>query len=142
MTSRAITQAEALRLLGSVTFGRIVFTQNALPTIWPVHHIVDRGAVIVRGHRGVDGVLKTAAGNVVAYSADMIDPLTYVGWSVTLTGFAQLINDPAETARYPSVVRSWGAHEQRYVIRIRPEVVAGVELLERREELPAGTPVP
>jgi len=72
---------------------------------------------------------------VVAYSADMIDPPTYVGWSVALTGMAQLIDNPAELARYPEVVRPWEMHEQGYVILIHPEIVTGIELLEQPEEL-------
>jgi starvation-inducible outer membrane lipoprotein len=52
------------------------------------------------GHRGVDVVLKAAAGKVVAYAADVIDPRTYVGWSVTLTGMAQMIDSPAEMERF------------------------------------------
>ena len=67
--------------------GKISFTLDALPTIRPVNHVVDQGDVIVRGHRGVDVVLKAAAGKVVAYPADAIDPRTYVGWSVTLTAW-------------------------------------------------------
>jgi Pyridoxamine 5'-phosphate oxidase len=138
MPSHAITHAEALQLVGSVALGRIAFTIDALPTIEPVNHIVDQGDVIVRGHRGVDVVLKAAAGKVVAYAADMIDPLTYVGWTVTVTGMAQIIDSPAELARYPSIVRPWEAHEQAYVIRIHPQIVTGVELLEGAEELPIG----
>ncbi len=61
MPSRAIKHAEALQLVGSVALGRIGFTIDALPTIEPVNHIVDQGDLIVRGHRGVDVVLKAAA---------------------------------------------------------------------------------
>lgn len=139
MTSRALGRAEAMKLVEGVCLGRIAFTIDALPAIRPVSHIVDaEGAVILRGHRGVDGVLKAAADTVVAYSADAIDPLTYVGWSVTLTGVAQMIHSPAGLAGFPSIVRPWGPHEQSYVIRVLPEVVTGVELAQRPDELPTG----
>jgi Pyridoxamine 5'-phosphate oxidase len=138
MPHRALTHSAALHLLGSVRLGRIAFTIDALPTIRSVNHIVDHGDVIVRGHRGVDVVLRAAAGGVVAYSADVIDPRTYVGWSVTLTGVAQMIDDSGMLARYPLVVRAWEAHEPGYVIRIHPEIVTGIELLEQPEELTTG----
>jgi nitroimidazol reductase NimA-like FMN-containing flavoprotein (pyridoxamine 5'-phosphate oxidase superfamily) len=134
MTNRALADGEALRLLGSVTLGRISFTHDALPAILPVNHIVDEGSVIVRGHRGMDAVLQEAAGKVVAYSADVIDPATYVGWSVTLTGQAEIVDDPEEIARYPQIVRPWRAHEERFVVRIEPVVVTGFELLEPGEQ--------
>jgi Pyridoxamine 5'-phosphate oxidase len=138
MPHRAVPHTEALELLGSVVLGRIAFTIDALPTIRTVNHIVDHGDVIVRGHRGVDVVLKEAVGKVVAYSADLIDPRTYVGWSVTLTGVAHLIENSAMLARYPEVVRPWEAYEEGYVIRIHPEIVTGLELLERPEVQPIG----
>jgi nitroimidazol reductase NimA-like FMN-containing flavoprotein (pyridoxamine 5'-phosphate oxidase superfamily) len=138
MSTRELGHAEALQLLGDVALGRIAFTVDALPTIRPVNHAVDQDDVIVRGHRGVDVVLKAAASKVVAYSADAIDPRTYAGWSVTLTGVAQLVDNPAELARHPSIVRPWGTDEESYVIRIHPEVVTGFEVLEGVEELPAG----
>jgi pyridoxamine 5'-phosphate oxidase-like protein len=138
MPHRALTHGAALQLLGSVMLGRIAFTVDALPTIRSVNQIVDHGDVIVRGHRGVDVVLRAAAGGVVAYSADVIDPRTYVGWSVTLTGVAQMIDDSAMLERYPLVVRAWEAHEQGYVIRIHPEIVTGIEVLEQPEVLTTG----
>jgi hypothetical protein len=134
MSSRALSPTEALQLLGRVELGRIAFTIDALPTIQPVNHVVDQGDVIVRGHRGMDVVLRAAVGKVVAYSAGVIDPRTYVGWSVTLTGVAQLIDNPAELAGYPPVVRPWEPHEQSYVIRIHPQVVTGFELHEQPEQ--------
>jgi nitroimidazol reductase NimA-like FMN-containing flavoprotein (pyridoxamine 5'-phosphate oxidase superfamily) len=137
MTNRALADSEALDLLGRVTLGRLAFTLDALPAVLPVNHIVDRGAVIVRGHRGLDAMLKTAAGNVVAYSADVIDPDTYVGWTVTLTGRAELVDDPATIARYPRIVRPWRSNEESFAIRIHPAVVSGFELLEP-DELPTG----
>lgn len=134
MTNRALAHSEALHLLGSVELGRLAFTLDALPAILAVNHIVDRGDVIVRGHRGTDAVLRSAAGKVVAYSADVIDPPTYLGWSVALTGQAEMVDDPAEVARYPRIVRPWRSHEESFVIRIQPVVITGFELLEPDEQ--------
>lgn len=54
-TSRRIDldPAEALRLLGSVSLGRIVFTRQALPTVHPVNHALDRGDIVLRTREGV-----------------------------------------------------------------------------------------
>ena len=139
MTSRALGRDEALQLLESVSLGRISYTMDALPAIWPVNHIVSEGAVILRGHRGVDVMLRAVAGAVVAFSADVIDPRTYVGWGVTVTGEAELIDNPTDLARYASRIRPFGPHEQAYVIRIQPEIVTGLELLQRPQELAADT---
>lgn len=59
-----LTGAEALRLLGGVSLGRIVFTRQALPTIRPVNRVLIDGDIVIRtrgdaaltrytGHAGV-----------------------------------------------------------------------------------------
>ncbi len=61
-------RAEALRLLGSVPVGRIVFTARALPAICPVTHVPHGGEVIIRSNLGplvVPARGATAAGAIV-----------------------------------------------------------------------------
>jgi hypothetical protein len=36
-----------MRLLRSVSYGRIVFTRDALPAVRPVNHIIDDSEVII-----------------------------------------------------------------------------------------------
>lgn len=45
-----LTGAESWKLLSSVSLGRIVFTQRAMPAIRPVNHLVDGQTIIVRSH--------------------------------------------------------------------------------------------
>lgn len=79
--STDLDSAEALRLLGSVSLGRIVFTRHALPAVRPVNHILDDGHIVIRTHEGA--ALTSYArrncgpGVVVAYEADAIDPDTH-----------------------------------------------------------------
>ena len=46
--AQRLDAAEAIRLLASVEFGRVVFTVNALPAIRPVNHLLDEGRIIIR----------------------------------------------------------------------------------------------
>src|ERR1700757_4370359 len=46
--ARRLDDAEAMRLLASVGYGRVVFTLNALPAIRPVNHLLDDGRIIIR----------------------------------------------------------------------------------------------
>lgn len=123
---------EALRLLGSVPFGRIVFTRHALPTVRPVNHVLDGGDIVIRTH---DGAALTAhaqdgdgAGVVVAYEADVIDPDSRLGWSVVATGYARLVTDPAELARYRALLVPWTEYAMDHAVRIRPDLITGVRL--------------
>ena len=123
---------EALRLLGGVSFGRIVFTRHALPTVRPVNHVLDRGDIIIRTHEGA--ALTARAGQadgqgvVVAYEADSIAPDTHLGWSVVVTGYAHLVTDPDELARYQELLTPWVNQPMDYAVRIHPDLITGVRL--------------
>nr|WSY57708.1 pyridoxamine 5'-phosphate oxidase family protein [Streptomyces sp. NBC_00886] len=125
--------AEALRLLGSVPMGRIAFTRQALPTIRPVNHIVDDGNIVIRTHEGAALTSRTlqadGPGVVVAYEADAIDPDTHLGWSVVVTGYAHLVTDTRELARYQALLRPWAGQPMDYAVRIRPDLVTGLRLV-------------
>ncbi|MFF9000471.1 pyridoxamine 5'-phosphate oxidase family protein [Streptomyces achromogenes] len=127
-----LDSGEALRLLGSVSFGRIVFTRQALPTVRPVNHVLDNGDIVIRTYEGA--ALTTRAGQaagqgvVVAYEADAIDPDTHLGWSVVVTGYAHLVTDTDELARYQALLSPWVHRAMDYAVRIRPDLVTGVRL--------------
>ncbi|MEV1178719.1 pyridoxamine 5'-phosphate oxidase family protein [Nonomuraea sp. NPDC049784] len=127
---RPLSQAEALERLGAVSLGRLVFSYQALPDIRPVNHLLDNGQVIVRSHIGA-AVVSSIHGlvTVVAYEADDIDPINHLGWSVIVKGTAELVKDPGEIARYQRLLRAWVNQQMDYVIRIKPEIITGIELV-------------
>ncbi|MEV7187617.1 pyridoxamine 5'-phosphate oxidase family protein [Kitasatospora sp. NPDC093102] len=124
-----LERKDCLRLLAGVPLGRVVFTKDALPAIRPVNHVVADGAIIIRTHEGA--ALTSAAGvpgapgPVVAYEADAIDLDTHLGWSVVVTGYAELVTDPAEVRRYEELATPWVDAAMHHVVRIRPELVTG-----------------
>ncbi|CAM5610545.1 MULTISPECIES: pyridoxamine 5'-phosphate oxidase family protein [Streptomyces] len=133
--------AEALRLLGSVSLGRIVFTRHALPTVRPVNHVLDGGDIVIRTHEGAALTSRTERagdpGVVVAYEADAIDPRTHLGWSVVVTGYARLVTDPEDLARCLALVRPWVDQAMDQAVRIRPDLVTGIRLT-AADDCPAG----
>jgi nitroimidazol reductase NimA-like FMN-containing flavoprotein (pyridoxamine 5'-phosphate oxidase superfamily) len=125
-----LSRQEALRRLGSVAIGRVVFTSQAMPAIRPVNHLLDQGRIIFRGYR--DAAITAAAsrerGTVVAYEADDIDPATHTGWSVIVTGLASIVTDPGQAAHYQAILRPWAEGELSQIISVEPELVTGFEL--------------
>jgi hypothetical protein len=126
-------RAEALRLLGTVSLGRIVFTQHALPAIRPVNHLMEGDDIVVRLHDGATLASVVAptdtGGVVVAYEADAIDPETHLGWSVVVTGYAHRITDAGDLARVAARLRPWVAVPAAdAALRIRPDLVTGLRL--------------
>ncbi|WEO99700.1 pyridoxamine 5'-phosphate oxidase family protein [Streptomyces sp. FXJ1.172] len=142
LRSLELDRVEALRLLGSVSLGRVVFTRGALPTVRPVQHVLDDGDIVIRtdegaaltSHAGQDA----GSGVVVAFEADAIDPVTHLGWSVVVTGYARLVTDPRELARIRSLLCPWAPQQGTdHAVRIRPELVSGV-LLTGEDTVPGG----
>ncbi|WP_327733955.1 pyridoxamine 5'-phosphate oxidase family protein [Streptomyces nojiriensis] len=127
---------EALRLLGTVELGRIVFTRHALPAVRPVNHLLDAGDIVIRVQDGSTLAALLAAvpgtGVVVAYEADAIDQGAHLGWSVVATGYATAITAPGEIERYAHLLQPWVEGTTSGAIRIRPDLVTGFRLLESR----------
>ncbi len=126
-----LTDAECWQLLRSVSLGRVVFTQRAMPAIRPVNHLVDDRKIIIRSHVGAAIVSRavTGDGSVVCYEADDLDPVLHTGWSVIATGMARLIHEPAAKARYENLLEPWIAGQMDHVIAIEPEFVSGIRLV-------------
>ncbi|HUY48391.1 MAG TPA: pyridoxamine 5'-phosphate oxidase family protein [Streptosporangiaceae bacterium] len=127
----ALPREESLRLLGSVSLGRLVFTHLALPAIRPVNHLVEGDQIIIRAYLGT--AINTAVGNhsgiVVAYEADMIDPGSHLGWSVIIVGRASRLSDAAAIARYRQILQPWVTDGMDDVITIHADMVDGFRLV-------------
>jgi len=127
--SQTLPPSEAMRLLASVDFGRVVFTLNALPAIRPVNHLVSEGRIILRTRvtRAISTAVTSAdAGRVVvAYEADDFDPRSHSGWSVVVTGWASRITEPEQASHYERLLHPWVNHADT-VLAIEPEVVSGL----------------
>lgn len=127
----ALSREEALRLLRSVSVGRLVFTHLALPAIRPVNHLVDGDQVIIRAYVGttIDVAVGDNTGMVVAYEADLIDPDTHLGWSVIIVGRASRLTEGLEAERYRQLLQPWVAGGSDDVIAIRADMVDGFRLV-------------
>ncbi|MGW3497323.1 pyridoxamine 5'-phosphate oxidase family protein [Streptomyces sp. NPDC001020] len=120
---------EALKLLGTVQMGRVAFTDQALPAIRPVNHVVGGdGTIVIRTHTGSTLLGHSLASEVVAYEADRIDPVTRTGWSVVVTGVASRVTAPDDVAHYRRLLVPWVNAEMAHVVRIVPELVTGYRL--------------
>ncbi|MGW8955802.1 pyridoxamine 5'-phosphate oxidase family protein [Streptomyces sp. NPDC055709] len=112
-----LRREDALDLLGSVRLGRVAFSHQALPAIRPASHVVDDSDIVIRTHADSMLLGSATASEVVAYEADEIDPATWTGWSLVVTGLATLVSDEAEHA--PAM---------GHAICIRAEIVTGYRL--------------
>jgi hypothetical protein len=127
-----LPRAESLRLLGTVSLGRLVFTHLALPAIRPVNHAVAGDQVIIRAYlrTAISAAVGDRSGTVVAYEADLIDPDTRLGWSVIIVGRATRLTNQAEVARYRDLLQPWVADGMDDIIAIQADMVDGFRLVE------------
>ncbi|MET7702556.1 MULTISPECIES: pyridoxamine 5'-phosphate oxidase family protein [unclassified Streptomyces] len=119
---------EALKLLGSAQLGRVAFTDQALPAIRPVNHVMDGDTIVIRTHSGSALLKRTLDSEVVAYEADLLDPAARTGWSVVVTGIATRVSDPDDLARYQALLVPWVDAEMGHVVCIQPDIVSGYRL--------------
>ncbi|MEU8518872.1 pyridoxamine 5'-phosphate oxidase family protein [Streptomyces sp. NBC_01216] len=130
-----LTPSQSLSLLQTVSLGRLVFTEHALPAVRPAAHVLRGEDVVVHiDGEGAPTALTApdgAPGVVVAYQTDEIDPLTHLGWSVVVTGYARLVTDLEEKALLGASSHARVGPHPGSLVCVRPDIVRGFRLAER-----------
>lgn len=120
----ALSGQEAVELLSKALIGRVVFSVGALPAVVPVTFAVLDHAVVLR--TAADTRLATAAdGAVLAFEVDDVDPVTRTGWSVVVTGVAEVVTDALRCALIRAVVEPFAPGDHQVYIRLPLSVVTG-----------------
>jgi Pyridoxamine 5'-phosphate oxidase len=123
-----LDREQCLELLRTVSVGRLVFTERALPAVRPVDFRWWRGDVVIR--IADPAMLAAASDNrVVAFETDELDAGQHSGWSVTVVGHALLITDVPDLVELSGIfTRPQIAGRCDYFVRIRTEKVTGRRL--------------
>jgi len=119
---------ECLRLLASVTIGRVAVSIGALPAVFPVNFVLADGDVIFQTTQGTK--LAAAVHNhVVAFEVDAIDAFSHSGWSVLVTGEASVIDAPHEvTAVRRLPLLAWAFPDRASFVRVKGDMISGRRL--------------
>lgn len=121
----ALSRAEAIALLETREVGRLVYTRRALPAIRPVNYAVRDGAVLI-WTGSASSLGQAVRGAVVAFETDALDRVNRSGWSVVVTGTAQLVTDEAQLARARlDGPVPWAPGVKEFLIRIPLTIVTG-----------------
>ncbi len=120
-----LTSAECLSLLRTAAFGRLVFTEGALPAVLPVNFVLDPAGIVLRT-AATSAVARSADGAVVALQADDVDPRLRTGWSVTVVGRARMAREVCEVARLATLpLQPWVAGERNTFVVVEFGLVTG-----------------
>ncbi|WP_031066857.1 pyridoxamine 5'-phosphate oxidase family protein [Streptomyces sp. NRRL WC-3742] len=123
-----LSEAECLRLLSTVPVGRVVYTEHALPAVLPVSFEVLDGRLVLALRRDC-GTARGLDGTVVAFQADLLDPVTRTGWSVLVHGRADVLRGAEQVERVRrSGLRPWVGGSSPVFVSLVPELVSGRRL--------------
>lgn len=120
-----LERAEALALLARTRLGRVVFSHQALPAVRPVNFALV-GADVCFRVRGDSTMRRALDGNIVAFEADDLDLDRRTGWSVVITGPAEIVGPgPEYDAMTAALPEPWAPGAYDSVVRIRAQLVTG-----------------
>ncbi|WP_314612895.1 pyridoxamine 5'-phosphate oxidase family protein [Streptomyces stackebrandtii] len=120
-----VTGTEALWLLEGTAHGRLVYLRREQPVVRPALHVLEYGRLIVRTPVQADVVSDRV---MLTYQADEIRLPTGSGWSVTVSGPAELVDNPVEAAHYRRTLPGWAYGPHDTLLRITPQTVSGHRL--------------
>jgi nitroimidazol reductase NimA-like FMN-containing flavoprotein (pyridoxamine 5'-phosphate oxidase superfamily) len=121
----SLSPETCMELLASTGIGRVILTEQAMPTALPVAFAVDHGAIIFRSSAGTKLAAATS-GTVIAFEVDSFDENQRAGWSVVATGLASVITDPQDEERARNLeIPNWVEPDGARFIRLLPSIVTG-----------------
>jgi nitroimidazol reductase NimA-like FMN-containing flavoprotein (pyridoxamine 5'-phosphate oxidase superfamily) len=121
-----LSEHQCRELLASHDLGRIAFTVNDQPEIFPINYATDGTVVVFRTASGTK--LQYAILSRVAFEVDGWDPDGRVGWSVVLKGVAEEVTtgiDPFSAALRERRIFPLAPGERAYLIAIYPSEITG-----------------
>jgi uncharacterized protein len=124
-----LDRAEALELLGSKRVGRVGFLSEDGPLVLPLNYLLVDECVIIR--TVAFGILaRGALDQRVAFEVDEIDDFLQAGWSVLVSGPAQLLSDAQlEQLRLGETPEPWAEGPRNLFLSIACQQVNGRRLL-------------
>jgi uncharacterized protein len=126
--AEGLDRHRCLELLRRVRIARVVLSVECLPAALPVNVAMLGEDVIFQ----TDGGSKLAAateGQVVGVEADDIDFTYRTGWSVLVTGRAQLVTKPTDIEWAKSRVGAWAPGPHPLLVRVPSTTISGRRLV-------------
>jgi len=108
-------------------FGRIALSSGALPVIFPIHFAMLGDDPVFRTDPGTK-LMAASDGQVLCLEIDDIHPVLHTGWSVLVTGRADVLSDPGDLRAAAALpLRPWTGSGSAYV-RIEASMLSGREI--------------
>jgi len=121
-------------LLGQAEIARVGWQSAAGVAIVPVNYVVADGAVWFRTDPS-SALAREAGGTRIVVEVDHVDPRAHAGWSVVVSGTAQLV----EFLDVPDMLvdmRIWPGGNHALFVRVDPDEVTGRRLSAAPDDRP------
>jgi nitroimidazol reductase NimA-like FMN-containing flavoprotein (pyridoxamine 5'-phosphate oxidase superfamily) len=121
-----LSESQCRELLATASLGRIAFSIDDVPEIFPVNYAADGAVVVFRTASGTK--LREAVMRRVAFEVDHWDSNTGIGWSVVLKGVAQEVTkgiDPFTSTLRERPVYPLAPGEREHWIAVYPSEISG-----------------
>lgn len=123
--SHSLSRAQCEEFLAGAKIGRVILTEQALPTALPVAYSIDGSDIVFRTNDSTK-MAATLKGTVIAFQVDHIDEQSGTGWSVVATGVATPVTDPTDEERVSGLgIQAWVESANARYIRLSPTIVTG-----------------
>lgn len=124
-----LSREECLALLGSGGVGRAVFAGSRGPVALPVNFRMLDERVVFRTNGGSIAAAVRESGTMNV-EVDHLDEELGEGWSVLVSGAAEVVDDPQELHQVVEQgVVPWAGGDRDLVVRLTPEEVTGRRIL-------------
>jgi nitroimidazol reductase NimA-like FMN-containing flavoprotein (pyridoxamine 5'-phosphate oxidase superfamily) len=123
-----LSEQQCRELLSGGEVGRVGITVGALPAIFPVNYRVVDDAIVFWTAPG-SKMSAATAGAVVAFEVDDYQLADRSGWSVLVVGQAEVVVEPALTAKAIASHLEPFADGRNALVRIMPTFVSGRRLV-------------
>lgn len=126
-----LSRDECLRLLTTMSLGRVGVTSGALPAVLPVNFCFSDEQVLIRTSTGskLDAALRDC---VVAFEVDDFNPMNHTGWSVMVTGVAHELDSVEHPSTQIAPLARWAPLGEGHTISIPTDIVSGRRITHER----------
>lgn len=122
-----LTEHECRDRLNLTPFGRVALSSGALPVIFPIHFAMLGDDPVFRTDPGTK-LMAASDGQVLCLEIDEIHPVLHTGWSVLVTGRADVLSAPEDLEAATALpLRPWTGGGRSYV-RIGAAMLSGREI--------------
>jgi len=119
---------QCLELFGRAPIARVVLSIKCLPVALPVNVALMGEDVIFSTDSG-SKLTAAVEGQVVSVEADDVDFMYRTGWSVLITGVAELVSEPMAVEWARSRLQAWAPGSHPFLVKVPSTLISGRRLM-------------